>query len=122
VSGVLIDACGWAAVVDARINIDLELESKIGPVELKVTEAVLFELRSLAEREGKNLLLELLRGRAEILTGSVEGAHTDDELLNLANTHGYPVLTVDKTLKTRLHAANASVIEVTSSRTLRVIE
>ena len=119
---MLIDACGWAAVVDARINIDLELESKIGPVELKVTEAVLFELRSLAEREGKNLLLELLRGRAEILTGSVEGAHTDDELLNLANTHGYPVLTVDKTLKTRLHAANASVIEVTSSRTLRVIE
>jgi rRNA-processing protein FCF1 len=122
VSGVLIDACGWAAVVDARINIDLELESKIGPVELKVTEAVLFELWSLTEREGKNLLLELLRGRAEILSGSVEGAHTDDELLDLAKAHGYPVLTVDKELKTRLHEANASVIEVTSSRTLRVIE
>ena len=121
-SGVLIDACGWVAVVDARINIDLELESKIGPVELKVTEAVLFELWTLAEREGKNLLLELLQERAEILSGSVEGAHTDDELLDLANTHGYPVLTVDKALKTRLHAANASVIEVTGSRTLRLIE
>lgn len=40
-TGVIIDTCGWVAIVDARINIDLALEEKIGPVELKVTEAVL---------------------------------------------------------------------------------
>ena len=119
-TGVLVDACGWVAVVDARINIDLELESQIGPVELKVTEAVLDELNHLAEREAQPLLLELLHDRGEIVTG--EGEHTDDELLNLASTNDWPVLTVDKALKARLHAANASVIEVHGSKTLRLIE
>ena len=120
VTGVLVDACGWVAVVDARINIDLELESQIGPVQLKVTEAVLDELNHLAEREAQPLLLELLHDRGEIVTG--EGEHTDDELLNLATTNGWPVLTVDKALKARLHEANASVIEVHGSKTLRLIE
>jgi len=120
VTGVLVDACGWVAVVDARINIDLELESQIGPVELKVTEAVLDELNHLAEREAQPLLLELLHDRGEIVTG--EGEHTDDELLNLATTNSWPVLTVDKALKARLHEANASVIEVHGSKTLRLIE
>ena len=119
-TGVLVDACGWVAVVDARINIDLELESQIGPVELKVTEAVLDELNHLAEREAQPLLLELLHDRSEIVTG--EGEHTDDELLNLATTNSWPVLTVDKALKARLHEANASVIEVHGSKTLRLIE
>ncbi|MCS5535438.1 MAG: hypothetical protein NZ802_06250, partial [Candidatus Poseidoniales archaeon] len=59
-AGVLVDACGWVAVVDARINIDLDLEPQIGPVELKVTEAVLDELNHLAERESRALLLDLL--------------------------------------------------------------
>ena len=120
VTGVLVDACGWVAVVDARINIDLELESQIGPVQLKVTEAVLDELNHLAEREAQPLLLELLHDRGEIVTG--EGEHTDDELLNLATTNGWPVLTVDKALKARLHEANASVIEVHGYKTLRLIE
>ena len=120
VAGVLVDACGWVAVVDARINIDLELEPQIGPVELKVTEAVLDELNHLAEREARSLLLELLQDRGEVVTG--EGEHTDDELLNLATTNGWPVLTVDKALKARLHEANASVIEVHGYKTLRLIE
>ena len=120
VTGVLVDACGWVAVVDARINIDLELESQIGPVELKVTEAVLDELNHLAEREARSLLLELLQDRGEVVAG--EGEHTDDELLNLATTNGWPVLTVDRALKARLHGANASVIEVHGSKTLRLIE
>ena len=120
VTGVLVDACGWVAVVDARINIDLELESQIGPVEIKVTDLVLEELNQLAGRESRTLLLDLLHGRAEVVAG--EGEHTDDELLNLATTNGWPVLTVDRALKARLHAANASVIEVHGSNTLRLIE
>ena len=120
VAGVLVDACGWVAVVDARINIDLELETQIGPVELKVTDLVLEELNRLAEHESQSLLLDLLQDRAEVVAG--EGEHTDDELLNLATTNGWPVLTVDKALKARLHEANASVIEVHGYKTLRLIE
>ncbi len=119
-AGVLVDACGWVAVVDARINIDLALESQVGPVELKVTESVLSELEQLAERESRNLLLDLLVERSEVVSG--EGDHTDDELLNLATNEGWPVLTVDRTLKARLHDANASVIEVHGSKALRLIE
>ena len=119
-TGVLVDACGWVAVVDARINIDLELEPQIGPVEIKVTDLVLEELNRLAERESRPLLLDLLHDRGEVVSG--DGEHTDDELLNLATTNGWPVLTVDKALKVRLHAANASVIEVHGSKTLRLIE
>ena len=119
-AGVLVDACGWVAVVDARINIDLALESQVGPVELKVTESVLAELELLSERESRNLLLDLLVERSEVVSG--EGNHTDDELLNLAMNEGWPVLTVDRTLKARLHDANASVIEVHGSKALRLIE
>jgi len=120
VTGVLVDACGWVAVVDARINIDLTLEPQVGPVELKITKAVLDELRRLAEREARPLLLDLLQDRVEVVSG--EGAHTDDELLNLATTQGWPVLTVDKALKARLHEENASVIEVHGTNSLRLIE
>ena len=120
VTGVLVDACGWVAVVDARINIDLELETQIGPVELKVTDLVLEELSRLAERESQSLLLDLLHERAEVVSG--DGEHTDDELLNLSTANGWPVLTVDRVLKARLHEANASVIEVHGSKTLRLIE
>lgn len=119
-TGVLVDACGWVAVVDARINIDLALESQVGPVELKVTESVLAELEQLAERESRVLLLDLLLERSEVVSG--EGQHTDDELIHLAATEGWPVLTVDRTLKARLHEANASVIEVHGSKALRLIE
>ncbi|HIF04852.1 MAG TPA: hypothetical protein EYQ80_05535 [Candidatus Poseidoniales archaeon] len=119
-SGVLVDACGWIAVVDARINIDLALEQEVGPVELKVTAAVFGELDRVANRENRNLLLDLLRSRAEIVNGS--GGHTDDELIELSVAQDWPVLTVDRRLKARLHAANASVIEVMSSRNLRLID
>ena len=117
---MLVDACGWVAVVDARINIDLALETQVGPVELKITDAVLNELARLAERESRTLLLDLLQERTEIVSG--EGEHTDDELLNLAITQNWPVLTVDKILKARLHEANASIIEVHGSKALRLIE
>lgn len=119
-TGVIIDTCGWVAIVDARINIDLALEEKIGPVELKVTEAVLSELEALSQRESKTLLLDLLHSRAEIVNGN--GEHTDDELLDLATTNNWPVLTVDKRLKSRLHEANASVIEIHGFKALRLVE
>ena len=119
-AGVLVDACGWIAVVDSRINIDLQLESMIGPVELKITASVLEELKRIDAMESKTLLLDLLISRAEIVSGN--GKHTDDELIDIAKNTGWPVLTVDRGLKARLHDANASVIEVTGSNTLRLLE
>ena len=120
VIGVLIDTCGWVAVVEARINIDLALQQQLGPIEIKVTRSVMNELERLAEQESRNLLLSILTERAELVSG--EGEHTDDELLNLATNHHWPVLTVDKDLKNRLYNANASVIEVHGSKALRYIE
>ena len=120
VIGVLIDTCGWVAVVEARINIDLALQQQLGPIEIKVTQSVMNELERLAEQESRNLLLSILTERAELVSG--EGEHTDDELLNLATNHHWPVLTVDKDLKNRLYNANASVIEVHGSKALRFIE
>tara|TARA_B100000214_G_C23971750_1_gene630516 strand:+ start:3135 stop:3506 length:372 start_codon:yes stop_codon:yes gene_type:complete len=120
VIGVLIDTCGWVAVVEARINIDLALEQQLGPIEIKITRSVMNELERLAEQESRNLLLGILDERAELVSG--EGEHTDDELLNLAIKHHWPVLTVDKDLKNRLYNANASVIEVHGAKALRYIE
>ena len=120
VTSILIDACGWVAVVEARINIDLALEQQLGPIEIKITQSVMDEIEHLAAQESRNLLLGLLGERAELVSG--EGEHTDDELLYLTTNHHWPVLTVDKNLKNRLHNANASVIEVHGSKVLRYIE
>ena len=120
VTNVLIDTCGWVAVVEARINIDLALQSQLGIIEIKVTQSVMDELEHLATKDSRNLLLDLLNERGELVSG--EGEHTDDELLNLAVSNQWPVLTVDKDLKNRLFNANASVIEVHGSKMLRFIE
>ena len=69
VTGVLIDTCGWVAVVDARINIDLALEQQLGPIEIKVTQSVLNELQGVEEKESRNMLLGLLNERSELVSG-----------------------------------------------------
>ena len=120
VTGILVDTCGWVAVVDSRINVDLALEQQLGPIELKITQSVINELEHLAMQDSRNLLLSLLYERCEVVSG--EGEHTDDELLSLAISHNWPVLTVDKELKNRLHNANGSIIEVHGSKVLRYIE
>ena len=120
VTGILVDTCGWVAVVEARINVDLALEQQLGPVELKITQSVINELEHLAMQDSRNLLLSLLYERCEVVSG--EGEHTDDELLSLAISHNWPVLTVDKELKNRLHNANGSIIEIHGSKVLRYIE
>ena len=80
-TGIIIDTCGWVAIVDARINIDLSLESQIGPVEIKITNSILNELKILENQNGSGLLLELLEERAEIINSERDYTHTDDEIL-----------------------------------------
>ncbi len=121
-SGVLVDACGWVAVVEAGINIDIALADSVGPINLKVTDLVLEELDRVQESHSRGLLLDLLRQRAEVVVGTGEDSHTDDEILNIANAEGWPVLTVDKRLKQRLSERNISYIEVSGISNLRLVE
>ena len=118
-SGLIVDACGWVALVDAKINLDIELKSILGQPELILTDAVLIELRKIDEGR-KGLLLELLTSRAKIIHSS--DSHTDDGLIKLSIETGYPVLTVDRELKRRLISVGCSYVEVTAGRTLRLVD
>ena len=119
VPDLLIDACGWVAVVDARINIDLEIERTIGPANWILPAQAKEEIERLAK--GRNdLLLNLLTARATIVDGG-EG-HTDDVLVHLAQRLDAPVLTVDKDLKRRLTAAGCAYLEVVRDRGLRLMD
>ena len=116
--GVLVDACGWASLVDAGLNLDIALEGVVGSAELFLTDAVRKELDSLEDERG-GLLLDLLYERASILD-SAEG-HTDDALVSLSMEKSWPVLTVDRRLKERLLGSGGSYIEVTSGPALRLV-
>ena len=65
---VLIDACGWVACIDAKINIEHEIERLIGPCEWVLIPEVIDELKVLeTERSpAKRLLLSLLEAKAII--------------------------------------------------------
>jgi rRNA-processing protein FCF1 len=118
---ILIDACGWAALVDASINIDLAFSEVTGPAEFVATEGVIDELNRLAtQREG--LLLDLLLPRCEVISNPAGVDHVDDGLLKIAYESGIAVLTVDRRLKQRLAEAGCAYVEVTASRTLRLVD
>ncbi|MAE41073.1 MAG: hypothetical protein CL970_00680 [Euryarchaeota archaeon] len=118
-SGLIVDACGWVALVDAKINLDIELKSILGQPELILTDAVLIELKKIDE-DRKGLLLELLTSRARIIHSN--DSYTDDGLIRLSIETGYPVLTVDRELKRRLISVSCSYVEVTAGRTLRLVD
>jgi rRNA-processing protein FCF1 len=119
VPNLLIDTCGWIAVIDARINIDIEMERTIGQANWILPLQVKEEIDRLAE--GRNdLLLDLLANRSTIITD--EEGHTDDVLVRLAQRLDAPVLTVDKILKRRLVAAGCTYLEVVRDRSLRLVD
>ncbi|MFL2956061.1 MAG: hypothetical protein ACJZ39_01175 [Candidatus Thalassarchaeaceae archaeon] len=119
-SGVLIDACGWVALVDARLNLDSAMLEVAGNPEYYLLNSVQNELNILSKRRG-GLLLELLFSRTSLIN-DIEGMkHTDDMLIELSKINNWPVLTVDRRLKERLVSAGASYIEVTSGPTLRLV-
>jgi len=64
---VLIDACGWVAVIDGGIHIDHALADQVGPVELAITPAGRAELERLQGERSATLLLDLLDSRAEVV-------------------------------------------------------
>ena len=122
---VLIDACGWVAVVDSGMNFDSEALNILGRPQLLLLPKVIEELRQLdaLRPRGKKLLLELLAAKSkEIQPRPNAGEHTDDQLVDLAQASGMTVLTVDVQLKRRLFERAVPVLEVTKKKRLRLIE
>ena len=120
-SGLIIDACGWVALVDARLNLDVAMASIIGSPKLLVLDSVARELESLSNKRS-GLLLDLLEKRSERVPDIEDMKHTDDMLVKVSVDSGWPVLTVDKRLKERLVSAGGSYIEVTSGYSLRLVD
>ena len=118
---VLIDACGWVAVVDGGIHIDHALAEQVGPVELAITAAARAELERLQGERSATLLLDLLDSRAEVVQAPEGVRHTDDQLIRLAAQLQCPVLTVDRELKRRLIAEGSQIIEVVGGSALRLV-
>jgi rRNA-processing protein FCF1 len=120
---IIVDSCGWVAIIDSGINFELELERMFGNYELILLDSVLIELEALEiERpRRKSLLLELLKQKS-VSMDSFENSHTDDYIFELSIQHSYAVLTIDKALKKRLYQSGRSVVEVAKNNHLRLIE
>ena len=122
---VLIDACGWVACIDAKINIEHEIEGLIGPCEWLLIPEVLDELKMLERQRSpaKRLLLSLLESKAVIETDSSQTlTHTDDILFEMASRLQCATLTVDTDLKRRLYKKNLTVIEVRKGTRLHLLD
>ena len=114
---VIVDACGWVAVIEAGINIDQALMESFGSKNLALVPKVLEELESLNERK---LMISMLKTKAEIIIPNEDiGNHTDDQLLAISIENNWPVLTVDTELKKRLSESNIAWIEVSGRSHLR---
>ena len=122
---IIIDACGWVAIIDAGINFEIELEHLIGNFELIVLPEITEELEKLnLKRPRKNsLLLDLLAKKSNKINYiSHDLRHTDDIIYDLALNQNLAVLTVDKNLKMRLFKSGINVIEVVQNNHLKLIE
>ena len=120
-SKVLIDACGWTAIIEGGLNVDLAMADVIGTFEPVLLNRVLKELEMIQEKTTSPLLIDLLKSRSELIDGPEEANHHDDQLVIVASQENWPVLTVDRKLKQRLVEMNCSYIEVMSGQNLRLV-
>ncbi len=118
---VLVDTCGWIAIIEAGLNIDHAMADVVGNFEPVLLQKVLKELERIQSNSTTPLLLELLVSRSEIIGGPEEANHPDDQLVIVASTEKWPVLTVDKLLKQRLIEMNCAYIEVMGGQNLRLV-
>ena len=117
---ILVDACGWVAVIEAGINIDLALMECCGYKDLAIVPNVIKEIKAL---NNPKLLVSILETKAMMCEPpSDSGKHTDDQLYALALENNWPILTVDTELKRRLSQSNSSWVEVSGRSHLRLIE
>ena len=118
---VLIDACGWVALVDGSFNIDVALSNVVGPPHFILLDLVLEELEELdANRpHGKKLILDLLLQRSTMV--EYPEMHTDDVLLEVAKQRNIPVLTVDANMKRRVLDSGLGVLEIVQGKKIRLV-
>ena len=119
--GVLVDACGWVALMDAELTLDDAMSGVVGQADLKLLECVHLELSQLSQTR-RGFLLSLLESRCEMISDLDGFSHPDEMLIALSSSRGWPVLTVDRVLKEKLVSSGGSYIEVTSGRFLRLVE
>ena len=120
---IIIDACGWVAVIDSGINIDIELEKIFSSFQLILLDSVLDELKEIEKErtKRKTLLISMLENKSNKID-SEEFTHTDDQIFSISEQLGYAVLTVDKELKKRLYQSSIKVIEVNKNNHLKILE
>lgn len=122
---IIVDACGWVAVIDAGINIDDALLKLLGSSQLLLLPDVEKELEELNSKrpKKKSLLLQLLRAKTVMIDAPANsGNHPDDQILLLAKNEGFSVLTVDTDLKRRLFDSGIRIIEVAKNKRLNMID
>ena len=122
---ILIDACGWVAIIDSGMNIDTELLRVFGPAQMLLLDSVRLELELLnnGRARSKNLLLALLEQKSQPIEAlTLDSTHPDDQLFDLAVKHTIPVLTVDVDLKRRLYTQGLPILEVTKNQRLQLVE
>lgn len=120
---IIVDSCGWVAIIDSGLNFEFELERIFGKFSLILTASIEDELSKLEQSRPrkKSLLLNLLKQRSTTLESDNE-YHTDDHIFELSKNGEYAVLTIDKVLKKRLYERGITVIEVAKNQHLRIIE
>ncbi len=118
---VLIDSCGWVALVDGGFNIDTSLSKLVGPPHFVLLDLVLDELEAIDESRsrGNKLMLDLLLQRSTQI--NYEASHTDDALIEIAKERGIPILTVDAKLKHRSLENCVAILEVLQGKNIRLI-
>ena len=118
---VLIDACGWVALVDGSFNIDTALSNLVGPPQFVLIDLVQQELEEIeaARPRGKKLMLDLLMQRSTRIDHPT--MHTDDALLEVALERGIPLLTVDANLKKRALENSIGILEVVKGKNIRLV-
>ena len=120
---IIVDSCGWVAIIDSGLNFESELERIFGNFSLILTTGVHDELTKLEQLRPrkKSLLLNLLEQKSTI-HASNNGSPTDDHIFELSMSGDFAVLTIDKVLKKRLYERGITVIEVAKNQHLRIIE
>ena len=121
---IIVDACGWVAVIDSGMNFDIELKQTIGNFELILLDSVLDELKEIEIKrpKRKSLLIPMLESKSNLDDSEIESNHTDDQIFELAKRESFSVLTVDKELKKRLFESSIKVIEVSKNNHFKIIE
>ena len=118
---MLIDACGWVALVDGGFNIDLALSQIIGPPHFILIDLVFQELEEIEANRprSRNLMLNLLKQRSTMVDHPT--MHTDDALIELSRDQQLPILTVDANLKRRALEEGIGILEIVKGKNIRLV-